>query len=118
MNMKLRYLSKLLLLTSFVSIALSGCGTSLSKNSVPQNNYNKDVLIDLPTTHDQQTELYEKILLGRISVSSQRYNKALEYYLAALQIRPNIELAREALLLSEQLNSRDNSIFIGWFCMR
>ncbi|MCP3674954.1 MAG: tetratricopeptide repeat protein [Gammaproteobacteria bacterium] len=116
--MKLQYLSKVLLIIIF---SLSGCTTVSNKNAtqggiqsdIVQNYPLNSELINLTTTYDDQAKLYEMIVLGRIAVSRRNYKQALKYYLDALNLRADIELAREAIMLSEQLNDRHSSILIA-----
>lgn len=92
-------------------LIVGGCA---SNNTKPlKANKFSDVLIDYPTTHDAKADLYRNILLGRIAAGQSNYKAALEYYLAALQLTPNIELVREALTLSEQLKNKEASFKIA-----
>jgi len=111
--MKLHCPSNVILAGLFVFISLSGCASIGKNNGMVQKNVADSELIILPTTHDQQAELYKNILIGRIAAGRQLYEQALRYYMAALEIRADIELAREALVLSEQLNQRQKSVRIA-----
>ena len=92
-------------------LGLAGCTTK--QNSSVGIYSSIDNAIDYPTTHDAQATLYEKILLGRIAAGQNNYELALDYYLSALQISTDIELAKEALVLSEQLQNKDASLKIA-----
>ncbi len=83
------------------------------QGDIVQNNRLNSELINLTTTYDEQAKLYEMIVLGRIAVSRKNYKQALKYYLDALNLRADIELAREAIMLSEQLNDRHSSTLIA-----
>ncbi len=98
----------LILLNLLLVASLSSCSTQKSLMST-QSAKKITTLEKVATTHDQQAILYENILLGRIAAGQNKYRLALEYYLDALTIKPNIEIAREALLLSEKLNDDQSS---------
>ena len=111
--MKMYYLLTALLLTTLASISLSGCSTMTNKDAIVQKNSPNSELIILPTTHDRQAQLYENILLAKIAAGRHTYAQAVEFYIAALNITLDVELAREALILSEQLNDRKRSLQIA-----
>lgn len=107
--MNLFFPNKKLVFVLFLSISLYACSSKQDKNRQKMAN-NHAELVQLETSYDQQAALYEHILLARIAVERQLYEQALDYFMSALLIRPDIEIAREALILSEQLNKDQTSI--------
>jgi tetratricopeptide (TPR) repeat protein len=92
-------------------LGLVGCSTK--QNHSMDNLSSIENAVDYPTTYDAQASLYENILLGRIAAGQNNYELALQYYLSALEITTDIELAKEALVLSEQLHNKQASLNIA-----
>ncbi|MFT5452320.1 MAG: tetratricopeptide (TPR) repeat protein [Enterobacterales bacterium] len=102
---------KISITTIIFILGLVGC-TAKQNRSVDKYTSLENA-VDYPTTHDTQASLYEKILIGRIAAGQNNYELALQYYLSALEITTDIELAKEALVLSEQLHNKDASLKIA-----
>jgi len=114
--MRRYYLTKIwqtkIIITSIIFIlALVSCTTN--KSLTGDNTSAIENFADYPTTHDSTSSLYEKILLGRIAAGRNNYETALQYYLLALQISTDLDLAKEALILSEQLQNKKVSLKIA-----
>ena len=102
-----------IILTFLMFFNLSGCSTTSTKQSSDAHLYQAPQLTKLPTLYDDKAELYKNIILGRIALRKHLDQQALDYYMKALAIEGNAELALEAINISEKLKLSEVSVKIA-----
>ena len=112
MNQRLKDHSRIISIL-LILITLSGCSTVTKKQSASSNLHQSPQLTTLPTIYGDKAELYKNIILGRIALRKHLDQQALDYYVKALTIKANVEIAIEAINISEKLQQSETSIKIA-----
>jgi len=97
---------KLFAISTILSTLLSSCVVTSSQ----PNNHQKSTIEPFNTTYDAQAQYYENIVLGKIAAGQRHFKVALNYYKLAIKYKPQLELVKEAVAMSELQSDQTTSI--------